>query len=174
MRVVPGPAHAMHTVPTGFSGPVAGEADRTAPTRLVIPGLGIRATVTTATLNHGSLTVPAPNLVGWVNKSAAPSDLIGTTVIAGHVSDNRDRPGALFTLHKIRRGQIIELVGPAGVQRFKVTAIKTYSRNRALPASLFDTTAAHRLALVTCTDKVVHGGYFHYTKNLVVIATPVS
>lgn len=165
--------YAIVHVPTGFTGPVAGAADRSAPTTLVIPALGIRATVATATLNHGSLKVPAPNLVGWVNKSAAPSDLIGTTVIAGHVSDNRDRPGALFNLHKIRRGQVIEIVGPNGVQRFRVTAIRTFSRNRALPASLFDTTAAHRLALVTCTDKVVRGGFFHYTRNLVVIATPI-
>lgn len=161
-------------VPTGFFGPVDSAGDRTAPTTITISKLGIKAMIATAPLNHGSIKIPTPNQVGWINKSASTSDLIGTTVVAGHVSDNHDRPGALFNLHKVRRGQIIVISGPDGVQKFKVTVVKTYSRSKALPKSLFSTTGSHRLVLVTCTDKVIHGGFFHYTKNLVVIAEPIA
>ncbi len=159
---------------TGFSGPVPGGTDRAAVTTLRIKALGIKARVATATEKGGRMQVPAPGLVGWLNRSAAVDDLIGTTVIAGHVSDRHDKPGALYKLQKARKGQIVKINGPHGVMKFKIVSVKAYARSKPLPSGIFTTKGEHRLALVTCTAKVVSGGRFHYTKNLVVIARPIG
>lgn len=135
----------------------------------------IAAPVTSVGVRRGAMALPSDvSKVGWLDKSARPGDMIGTAVVAGHVSDRRDRPGALWKLRRVKAGHVIEWRRAGRVHRYQVTRTKTYSRNRKLPASLFGTTGAHRLVLVSCSDRVrTRGGGVHYRKNLVVFATPI-
>ncbi|WP_325573706.1 class F sortase [Nocardioides sp.] len=157
-------------VPTGYDGEVA-VAGRHAVPALSIPALGIHASVRTVGSSAGSMNVPGgAHTVGWLASSAAPGELIGTTVVAGHVSDRSDHPGALWNLRDAARGQVVTLDG----HRFRVRSVSSYLRSKPLPRSLFATTGAHRLVLITCTGREsLPGGHFHYTRNLVVVATPI-
>jgi hypothetical protein len=155
-------------VPTGYDGEVT--ARHAVPT-LSIPALGIHTSVQTVGSSAGSMNVPGgAHTVGWLASSAAPGELIGTTVVAGHISDRSDHPGALWRLRNAAKGEVITLDG----HRFRVRSVSSYLRSKPLPRSLFATTGAHRLVLITCTGREsLPGGHFHYTRNLVVVATPI-
>lgn len=157
-------------VPTGYDGKVAVAGRHTVPA-VSIPALGIHASVRTVGSSAGSMDVPGgAHTVGWLASSAAAGELIGTTVVAGHVSDRSDHPGALWKLRNAAKGQVVTLDG----HRFRVRSVSSYLRSKPLPRSLFSTTGAHRLVLITCTGyESLPGGHFHYTRNLVVVATPV-
>jgi hypothetical protein len=181
------PAYGPVVIDTGFEGrilPLTQRSARPAVERrtgaagtLSIPSLGIEAPLGRAGVAAGSMQIPADvHRVGWLDESARTTDLIGMTVIAGHVSDDSDSPGALWNLRKAVRGTIVRVVDRSGaVHRYRVTGRLYRDRTGALPASLFRTTGAHELALVTCASKVVYpDGRFHYTQNLVVFATPIG
>lgn len=161
-------------IPTGFAGQVRLDARRAALTAVSLPAVGIHDSLQTVGSNGGSMTVPeGARAAGWLRSSAAIDELIGTTVIAGHVSDRTDRPGAFWKLRNARPGQIVSVTAGGRTLRFKVVSRTAYDRTR-LPASLFRTTGAHRLELVTCAGRVSEpGGRFHYRQNLVVVAVPV-
>lgn len=143
---------------------------------LQIPDLEVRAKLVTVGSRNGVMEIPTDIATGgWLTSSAVSGDVIGRTVIAGHVSDNRDNPGAFFRVQQARKGQVISLKTPHGTrQRYRV--VKTFSqpRSQQLPKKLFKTTGPHRLTLITCTGKVTFaGGRFSYTRNKVVIAKPI-
>lgn len=143
---------------------------------LRIPSLRIRTPVDAVDLDHGVMAIPdSPSRIGWLRTTAAVGDRIGASVLSGHVSDRRDRPGALGRLRSVRVGAVISWTGSRGDRhRFVVTAIRRYLRARGVPADLFRVLGPHVLHLVTCADKVrTGGGGFHYTSNLVVSAREV-
>ncbi|GAA4727959.1 hypothetical protein GCM10023350_08790 [Nocardioides endophyticus] len=144
-------------------------------TTVKIPAVGINTSVDRSDIAGGVLAVPSNvGRVGWFGRSAHVGDVIGASVIAGHVSDSHDRPGAFYRLKNVRRGDIVTVVQNGRTHRFKVTGLKTYDRTRQLPADAFATSGKHRLSLITCTGKVTYpNGRFHYTKNLVVTAEEV-
>ena len=112
--------------------------------------------------------------VGWLRKSAGVGDKIGTTVIGGHVSDRHDNPGAMFRLKRAHAGQLIMVIRGGKLYQFKVVSTATFDRRHPLPHRYFTTTGRHRLALISCTTKVVFpNGHFHYTRYLVVLAKQV-
>lgn len=158
-------------VPTGYDGRVALDGRRVTPT-VSVPALGIHDVVQTVGSTGRSMNVPGgAHTVGWLASSAAAGEVIGTTVVAGHVSDRSDHPGALWKLRGARKGQVVTLDG----HRFRVRSVSSYLRSKPLPRSLFSTTGAHRLVLITCTGREsLPGGHFHYTRNLVVVATPIK
>lgn len=123
---------------------------------------------------HGSTLRPAQNrrAAGLWNAGADLSALVGTTVVAGHVSDRRDRPGAFHGLRRLRIGQQLRTVDSSGaIRRWRVVKVRTFDR-RDLPRSLFAQRVQRKLTLITCTDRVSNTGGFHYRKNLVVEAEP--
>lgn len=143
---------------------------------LLVPALGIGAPVQAVPLRQGVMAVPdSPRSLGWLRGSARPGDVVGSSVIAGHVSDRRDRPGALARLGRARIGTRVVWVDAQGrARRFAVTGLARYPRAGGLPASLFRTDGPHRLRLVTCARRVaLPGGGFHYADNLVVTARAV-
>lgn len=140
---------------------------------LRIPSLGIRAPVDAVGLDGTAMAVPDdPNHVGWLTGSARIGDLVGRSVLAGHVSDAHDRPGALKRLAAISLGAAVLWSDAAGHRvQFRVVRIRLFPRARGLPAALFATDGPHQLNLVTCASRVTSpGGGFHYTANLVVTA----
>ncbi len=143
--------------------------------RLGLAAAGIDAAVTTVGHRAGRMLIPGDVArVGQLAASAQIGDKIGTTVLAGHVSDRTDRPGALWNLNRARKNQVISYRTQGRTQRYKVVKVERISRSRALPKRLFRTTGAHRMVLISCTDKVTTNGRWHYTNNLIVTAVPIN
>lgn len=173
------PAYRPPVVTGGFDGILP--SPRALPGRAGMPhvrakGIGLDAAVMSAGMHRGAMDLPGDvGMVAWLRKSAGYGDAIGTTVIAGHVSDWHDRPGAMRRLSQARRGQVVDLVSGKGRNRFSVVQKASLSRNERLPRRFFRTTGPHRLVLISCTDRVVHpNGRFHYTRYQVVVAKHVA
>lgn len=142
--------------------------------RVVVPAGRIDAGLVPVTFRGSTLPAPAhPRRAGAWTGSVALSSLVGTTVLAGHVSDARDRPGAFHGLRRSRVGQRITTTDTAGaVRHWRVVRVGSVDR-RHLPRTLFRQGIARRLVLITCTDRVSRpDGRFHYRRNLVVQAEP--
>lgn len=160
----------------GYSGTIrrlgAAGAAGVVPTRIRMPAIGLDALVFPEHIAAGQMTLPADVAeVGWLRRSAAPGDAIGTTVIAGHVSDWYDDPGALYLLDRAHRGERVTVTTGGASYRFTVSATATFLRGHRLPQRYFATAGRHRLVLISCTGKVVYpDGHFHYTRYQVVVA----
>lgn len=145
--------------------------------QLRIPAAKISAPVDVVGLDDGGSTMAIPNdknRTGWLNRSARPTDVTGAAVIGGHVSDNHDRPGSLWRLREVKRGDVVTWTQNGKSYRYRVTTIARYDRNHGVPASTFTTGGPHLLRLISCTNRRnTSGGGFHYTQNLVVTATPI-
>jgi hypothetical protein len=170
------------TQPTARASPVYLTRSYHAPAALIrpgaggtlrIPSLGIEAPVDAVGLDGTAMAIPDdPGRIGWLTSSARAGDLVGSSVLAGHVSDSQDRPGALFRLRNIRLGAAITWTdGERSMHRFRVVRIRIYPRAGGLPAATFATNGPHVLHLITCAERIsTAGGGFHYRSNLVVTA----
>jgi hypothetical protein len=123
-----------------------------------------------------TLAVPNdPRTVGWFTPSAHREDLIGTSLVAGHVADTDGRPGALAPLVGARVGDVVVWRDALGrALRFRVVSIRRFPRAGGLPLSLLRPDGPHTLQLVTCTHRIPRGEGFHYTDNLVVSAVQMA
>jgi len=158
------------TSPAPAKGAVARAIPRTAPTRIIIPAIGVDAPVIPeGTDASGALEMPplpAQNLAGWWDGGVAPGQN-GPAVIAGHV-DSVDRPLVFWKLRDLKPGDKVT-VAPAGVT-FTVTRITQVSKSSFPTQSVYGATRDPELRLVTC------GGAFdsdtgHYLSNVIVYAT---
>ncbi len=150
-------------------------ARRTSGGTLTLRRLRIGAPVAAVGLDRGTMAIPDdPGQVGWLRTTATAGDLLGSSVMSGHVSDRHDRPGALWRLREARAGDVIRWREPGGVvRRFEVSRVRRYPRRVGVPAALLRTTGPHLLHLVTCTGRRRTSGGFHYADNLVVTAVAV-
>ncbi|MFJ9313843.1 VaFE repeat-containing surface-anchored protein [Pimelobacter simplex] len=163
-------------VSTGFSSAGLPFAGRGTVSRISIPALKVNAGTSLVGIRKGAMNVPGKVArTGQLDRSAAAGDLIGTTVIAGHVSDRHDRPGAFWKLSKARPGQVVTVWQAGKPLRYRITSVQQFTRTKKLPARFFSTTGAHQLVLISCADRVrTSGGGFHYRNNVVVTATPIG
>lgn len=167
-------AVAVVAVAVAVAGPGGSTADAsTAPyARLAIPSLKVDAPVYTVGATNGTLHVPSsPSALGRYEKSAAFGDVLGDMAIGGHVSDTKDRPGALYKLRTIKVGATIRIKRGNETTTFKVTSVKTHPRSKPLPTGTFRHDGPARLVLISCTNKVTTSSGFHYRDNLIVTAT---
>lgn len=165
------------TVDTGYVGTVRnGRIARTTTVGTIsYPAIGATGVpVSTAGLRDGKMVVPpSAQRVGVLNRTAAAGDAIGSVVVAGHVSDRYNRPGALFRLSGAQVGQVITYRTAAGkTVRYRVVS-KQFYRRGAIPLSAFSTTSGPRMTLISCAGIRWSGSRFHYTKNVVVIAKQI-
>ncbi len=163
---------------SGFSGTIDSRdslARRPSTISIQIPAMRVHAEVRREGIIGRQMTLPGDvSEVGWLRKSAGLGDQIGTAVIAGHVSDRHDHPGALFHLSRAHAGQQVTVTQAGTRHRFTIVRKATFDRRRPLPHRYFDTTGRHRLVLISCTAKVVSpSGRFHYTRYIVVVAKEV-
>ncbi len=142
---------------------------------LRIPSAQITAPVDRVGLDGTVMAIPnSPSRLGWLDRSAAPQDVVGSSVISGHVSDRRDRPGAFSRLSRVRVGDRIEWRVGGRSHRFRVAGRASYPRRGGVPAGVFATDGSRALRLITCVGRRrTPGGGFHYARNLVVTAVPV-
>ncbi|WGX97230.1 sortase domain-bontaining protein [Nocardioides sp. L-11A] len=165
-------------IETGYAGTdTSVQGRKVRPSKVSIKALGMKAKLDTVGLRKGSMVIPGKVAKGgWLGQSALPGDLVGSTVIAGHVSDRSDRPGAFGKLRKAKKGQVVTVRASDGtVQKYRIDRVYTQPRKKGFSGAEVSTTGEHQLTLVTCTGKVSYAnGRFHYTKNLVVVATPIG
>ncbi len=157
----------------------AGQSDllgrSTVGAQLRIPSVGIRAGVSTVGLDGATMAVPNDTQqLGWLAGTASVEDVIGASVISGHVSDASDRPGALWRLREVGVGDVVRWSEGGTTRRFVVSDVAQFPRTTGVPARYFRTTGPHVLHLVTCTDKQATTTGFHYADNLVVTAKALS
>jgi sortase (surface protein transpeptidase) len=160
-------------------GPVAGavhsqNAKVPLPVALTIPAIGVQARLVHLGLTAaGALAVPPSTVVaGWYTGSPRPG-AIGPSVIAGHI-DSHTGPGVFFRVSWLRPGDHVYVRRADGTLAvFRVTAVRSYAKDRFPTLAVYGPTPDAELRLITC------GGAFDpqlgsYLSNTVVYAVQVS
>jgi hypothetical protein len=131
--------------------------------------VGVRIGVVGVGLDRGTMAVPGRHdRIGWLRTTAAPGDLIGSSVLSGHVSGRR---GGLGGLRDARRGDVVRWSSGGRTEAFVVTGIRRFARSRGLPASYFRTDGRRVVHLVTCSGlRRGPDGRAYFVDNLVVTA----
>ena len=143
------------------------------PVALVIPAIDVRTSlVTLGRTPQGTLQVPSSTSVaGWYTASPRPGE-IGSAIIVGHI-DSYTGPGVFFRLRDLRRGRDIFVTLASGsTATFRVTAVRSYAKERFPTAAVYGPVPDAELRLITC------GGQFDYAtgsylSNVVVYAALV-
>ena len=161
------------------SGPGCGDAPQSG--RVVIGSLCINAPIVPTTVaGDGSLIIPADvHKVGLWTGGAAIVAPAGTTVIAGHVDDVNQGPGAMNQLRNVAPGAVVSVTETSGqVTRWQVTDVAVVGKDSLPPVVFAGKNGPRRLALVTCGGPLLHlsnghgGTYGTYRDNIVVTAVP--
>jgi LPXTG-site transpeptidase (sortase) family protein len=143
------------------------------PIRLVVPSLGIRATVLPIEVNARNVLDPPGDVkeVGWWRRSVRPGADHGQTVLTGHTVHTGG--GVMNRLGSLKQGKVVRVVTPKGTMVYRTTKVLTLTKAQLAKRSteLFgQTRASNRLVLVTCTGWTGKD----YTSNIVVFATPLG
>lgn len=149
-------------------------AEPSAPTRLVVPSLDVKAPVVDIDLSPDAVLEPPadPDLVGWWTGSAEPGATQGRVVVTGHTVSTGG--GALDLLPDLDAGDKVVLVTDTGRHQYRVTdnLVVPYDEVAENAQAIFGQTETSpdgaRLILVTCTD---FNGSF-YESNSIVVASP--
>ncbi len=169
----PGPSAARVPAPDGPAAgvPWPGAARPVArPVRLTIPAIGVRTSLIRLGLTPaGTLQVPASfNVAGWYDRSPRPG-ATGSAIIAGHI-DSVAGPAVFYRLASLRPGDRVYVRRADGTLAvFRVTAVRTYAKDRFPTAAVYGPAPGAQLRLITC------GGAFDsairsYLSNVVVYA----
>lgn len=140
--------------------------------RLIVPSLGVDATIDVTALQAGLLDLPADvsRVALWDGSPPIDSDA-GTILVAGHVDNIHQGPGALWPLHQVTEGSLIVLAHGGQVSRWKVVGVTSVVKS-ALPQDVFaGPIGPRRLVLVTCGGDIHQGSY---DSNVIVTAVPLS
>jgi hypothetical protein len=160
-------------------GPIAGvvrsqNAKVPPPVALTIPAIGVQTSLVHLGLTPaGALAVPpSTSVAGWYTGGPRPG-AIGPAVIAGHI-DSHTGPGVFFHLPQLRPGNRVYVRRADGTLAvFRVTAVRSYAKDRFPTLAVYGPTPDAELRLITC------GGAFDpqtgsYLSNTVVYAVQVS
>jgi sortase (surface protein transpeptidase) len=159
--------------PAQAASPAAAAVPRTVPVRVIIPAIGVNASVIPeGTDSSGALEVPplsAANVTGWWDGGSAPGQN-GPAVVVGHVDSAAAGPLVFWHLGELKPGDVIE-TEPGSLQ-FTVTALQEVGKNAFPTQQVYGPTPGPQLRLITC------GGAFdpgtgHYVDNIIVYATEV-
>lgn len=162
-----------------LNGPGCGDAPQSG--RVVIGSLCINAPIVpTVVAGDGSLIIPANvhEVALWTGGAAIAAPA-GTTLIAGHVDDVDQGPGAMNQLHNVAPGAVVTVTDTSGqVTRWQVTDVAVVDKDALPPVVFAGNNGPRRLALVTCGGPLLHlsnghgGTYGTYQDNIVVTAVP--
>ncbi|MEV4214657.1 class F sortase [Micromonospora sp. NPDC049662] len=168
------PTTAVPSVPvTGGDLPAGVQA--VPPVRLVIPGIGVTATVNAVGINERTNEFEVPpsvDEIGWYRYGPGLEADGGSVVIAGHVDSARQGKGAFYRLRELDRGDTLTATGSDGTaRRYRVVAREEYAKTKIPLDRYFARDGKPRLTLITC------GGPFdakarRYRDNIVVTAVP--
>ena len=154
---------------TSAAEPVLAERRPGAPRRVLIPDLGVRASVVPVQAPNDTLVPPSdPDQLGWWADGAAPGAARGSALVAGHTVHTGG--GQLDDLERVRPGDRVRVRTSKGVIPYEVTSVKIYRKASLAKdsAELFRQNGSGRLVLITCED----WDGSKYLSNVVVIADP--
>ncbi|SDF68698.1 Sortase (surface protein transpeptidase) [Blastococcus aurantiacus] len=144
-----------------------------APTRISAPSLGVDAPVDAVGIAaDGQMELPEDvSSVGWYRFGPVPGTA-GSAVLAGHVDDRVQGPGALYPLKDAAVGDEVVVTDAAGaLTRWRVVSREVITK-QALPVErIFARDGAPRLTLITCGGPFLPE-YRSYRDNVVVVAEP--
>lgn len=155
-----------------YRAPAAHAREATAAGRLVVERIGVRIDVAGVGLDRGTVAVPdRRDRIGWLRSTAAHGDLIGSSILAGHVSG---RPGELGALREARPGDVVRWSAGGTTERYEVRLVRRFARTGGLPAQFFRTDGRRTIHLVTCSGfRRDAEGRAYFVDNLVVTAVRV-
>jgi sortase (surface protein transpeptidase) len=173
----PGRPPARVAAPDGpaASVPWPSASDRVAlPVELTVPAIGVRTRLIHLGLTSaGTLQVPTLfSVAGWYVGSPRPG-AAGAAIIAGHI-DSVAGPAVFYRLATLRPGDRAYVRRADGTLAvFRVTAVRTYPKDRFPTAAVYGPAPGPQLRLITC------GGTFDpairsYLSNVVVYAAAVG
>jgi hypothetical protein len=154
--------------------PAAHPGDPAPPVRVRI-GPADAPVVAVGVDERGAMAVPpAVHTVGWYRFGPRPGAPSGSSVLAGHVDDRVQGPGAFTALRTAEVGDVVEVdLADGATLRFRVRTVEEVGKG-ALPVDrLFARSGPARLALVTCGGGFDRGAR-SYRQNVVVTAEPVG
>ncbi|MFF5342379.1 class F sortase [Streptomyces althioticus] len=145
---------------------------RSAPTRLVIPSIGVNAPFTALDVDSkGQLEAPPPNntnLVGWFAKGVSPGEP-GTAIVAGHV-DTKTSAAVFARLSELKKGDRFQVRRADGTRAtFVVDEAESFAKDDFPNERVYADTPDAQVRLITCAgdyDRTAKD----YTENLVVFA----
>jgi LPXTG-site transpeptidase (sortase) family protein len=158
--------------PTKAAAPSHPALPRSAPTRLVIPQIGVDAPFTDLAIGpSGALDAPPQddvNLVGWFAAGVSPGEH-GTSIIAGHV-DTVTSPAVFAELSELKPGHRFHVRRKDGkTATFVVDSVESFHKDAFPNERVYADTPDAQVRLITCS-----GSYDRkakdYTENLVVFA----
>jgi LPXTG-site transpeptidase (sortase) family protein len=168
LQLLPAPTGPIEAAPT------EGAASVAEPVSLVIPSIGVSASIVHLGLtSSGALQVPSTTAVaGWYTGSPRPGS-IGSAVIAGHI-DSVAGPGIFYRLSQLQRGARVYVRRADGTLAvFEVTQVQMFAKDAFPTTAVYGAVPDPELRLITC------GGTFDYStrsylSNTVVFAKEVS
>jgi hypothetical protein len=168
LQLLPAPTGPIEAAPT------EGAASVAEPISLVIPSIGVSASIVHLGLTStGALQVPKTTAVaGWYTGSPRPGS-IGSAVIAGHI-DSVAGPGIFYRLAQIQRGARVYVRRADGTLAvFEVTEVEMFAKDAFPTTAVYGAVPDAELRLITC------GGTFDYAtrsylSNTVAFAKEVS
>ena len=144
-----------------------------APVRISSASLGVDAPVDAVGIDpDGQMELPEDvSRVGWYRFGPEPGAQ-GSAVLAGHVDDREQGPGALFRLRDAAVGDEFSVTDAAGTTtRWRVVSRELVTK-QVLPVDrIFARDGAPRLTLITCGGPFLPE-YRSYRDNVVVVAEP--
>ena len=143
-----------------------------APTRISIPALGVRADVVeVGRADDGSIATPVEDpagTAGWYGLGPSPGE-DGTAVIVGHV-DTASKPAVFGKLAQLPAGKLVEVKRKdRRVATFTVESVERFPKTSFPADRVFADTESPRLVLVTCGGDWL-GGDVGYADNVIVFA----
>lgn len=155
-----------------------------APQRVVIPSLGVDASLTglgrTADGGWDVPPVTTPELASWYSDGVTPGQ-VGPAVILGHVSGRpagatRSIPGVFAKLDKIEVGARVQVAGAGGASaQFEVTRVEHVKKAAFPTGEVLGGTPGPELRLITCggTLRTLPDGSHSYDGSVIVFARGV-
>ena len=137
------------------------------PTRILVPKLGVSASVIGIAASGGALEPPSdPRVIGWWTEGAKPGSKTGSAVMTGHTVHTGG--GAFDDLDQLTDGDTVLITTDKGTLRYRVDSVTTYRKQSLAKhaGEVFDQGVPGRLVLITCEDW--NGSV--YLSNEVVIA----
>lgn len=147
----------------------------TDPVRIVIPSIGVDATVLAMGVrSDGKMDVPHNYRdVGWWSGGTVPG-LEGAAVMGAHVDNGSWRAGVFKNLKMMQPGQVIEITDSESAARtFRVVDIKVYDYREKDTSSVFLAPGKKALRLITCHGRWLPSEHT-YDSRLIVFAELVE
>ncbi len=147
------------------------------PSRLIIPAIGVSATIESVGLfwnGDGEMGIPSNFTdVAWYNGGPLPG-MPGSAVIDGHLDGRNVREAVFYKLGDLKPGDLVEVVDRGGkTWKFQVVRLATYDYNASTSDIFSGDASKARLNLITCAGNWIKNKKL-YNKRVVIFTELVT